>query len=94
MVVILVGVVLEGMVIMLRDVDLAADDGLDGRVFLRYLEKFLDPVHVAVVGDGQGGHAEFLGPLEKVLDRRLAVEDRVLGMDVQVDEGHIGIGLR
>ena len=89
MVVLAVGVVLELVVIVLGDIDLAADDGLDRRVLLGEFVELLDAVHVAMVRDGQAGHSHFLGAVEQVLDGRHAVEDGVLRMDVKVYEGHI-----
>ncbi len=68
-----------------HDVDFAAEDGLDAQIDGRVVE-VLHPVHVAVVGDGQRGHAELLGPFEQGLDRGGSVEDGVLGMYVQMDE--------
>ena len=91
MVVFAVRVVLELVVIVLGYVDLAADDGLDGRVLLGEFVELLDAVHVAVVRNGKAGHPHLFGAVEKVLDRGLAVKDGVLRMDVQVDERH---GLR
>ena len=87
-VVLLVVVVLEVVVVVLRDVDLAAEDGLDVRMLLGHVAEVLDAVHVAVVGDGEAGHAQFFGPAEELLDVAHPVEDGVLGMDVQVYEGH------
>ena len=48
------------------DIDLTADDGLDGGVLLGVLEELLDAVHVAVVRDGKGRHAQFGCTGEKV----------------------------
>ena len=69
-------------------VDLAAQNRLDPGV-RGGVVKVLDAVHVAVVGNGDGVHAEGLGPLDERLDGGGAVEDRILGMYVQMDEiGH------
>ena len=87
-VVALVGAVLDLMVVPARDIDFATDDGLDVRVLLGELEELLDAVHVSMVGDGQTGHAELFRPVEQVLDGGLAVQDGILGMYVQVNEGH------
>ncbi len=43
-----------------------------------------DPVHVAVVGDGDGGLAVCGRPLHDLLDPRRAIEHRELRMEVQV----------
>ncbi len=47
-----------------------------------------DAAHVAVVGDGHGGHAELDGPGDHVLDARGAVEHGEVGVVVQVHECH------
>ena len=86
--------ILQAVVVVPRDIHLAADDGLHYEVAVRILvalvvgilEKLLDPVHVAVVGDGQGGHAEFPGALEELPDVGESVKDGILGMDVEVYE--------
>ena len=83
-----VGRILKLVVIVPGDVDLAAENRLDGRMLLGELAELLDTVHVAVVRDGQAGHPHLFGTVEQMLDGRHAVEDGVLGMDVQVDEGH------
>ena len=87
-VVFLVVVVLEAVVVVLRDVDLAAEDGLDVRVLLGHVAEVLDAVHVAVVRDGEARHAELLRAPEELLDVAHPVEDGVLGVDVKVYEGH------
>ena len=84
----LVVVVLEVVVVVLRHVDLAAEDRLHVRVLLGNVAEVLDTVHVAVVRDGQAGHAEFLRTAEELLDIAHSVEDGVLRMDVQMYEGH------
>ena len=68
-----------------HDVNFAAQDRLDARLGRRVVEGF-DPVHVAVVGDGQRRHTELFGPLDKRLDGCRPVENGVLGMYVQMDE--------
>ena len=87
-VVLLVVVVLEVVVVVLRDVDFAAEDRLHVRVLLGHVAEVLDAVHVAVVRDRQARHAELLRAAEELLDIAHSVEDGVLGVDVQVDEGH------
>ncbi len=67
------------------DVDLAADHRLDARP-LGGLEELHRPGHRAVVGERDGRHLELGGPLDEVRDPAGAVEDRVLGVDVEVDE--------
>ncbi len=71
-----------------RHVRLASDDRLHRGMLLRELEELLHPVHVPVVRDREPGHPELLGAVEQVVDGRLAVQDGILGMYVQMDEGH------
>ncbi len=68
-----------------RHVDLAAEDGLDALLLARLVE--LDGAeHVAVVGERHRSHAERLRPGDEVLDLERTVEQRVLRMDVEMDE--------
>ena len=76
-------------------IHLAPEDGLEGleplllAVFVHTcgdVEELLDAEHVAVVGDGHSAHAVVDGFLHEVLDARLAVEYRVVGVYVQVYE--------
>src|SRR5213592_1592024 len=50
------------------------------------------PVQVAVVGDGEGVHAQRLDPIEQFGDPVGAVEERVLAMGVEVNERHTAKG--
>ena len=71
------------------DVDLAADDRLDAVLFGLAVE--LDRAgERAVVGEPDGGHLELGGPLRERRDAAGAVENRVFGVDVEVDEGRLG----
>ena len=70
-------------------VDLAADERLDAGLLA--LEVELDGAeHVAVVGDGQGRHVILLCLVDQVLDADGAVQQGVLGMEVEMDEGRGG----
>ena len=71
------------------DVDLAADDRLDA-LGVRCLVQLDRPGERAVVGERDGGHLELRRPGRERWDPARAVEDRVLAVDVQVDErgGH------
>ena len=73
----------------LGHVHLAADDGLDRRVLLGVLEKLLDAVEVAMVGHGQSRHPQLFRPVEKVFYGCLSIQNRILGMDVEMYEVHI-----
>jgi hypothetical protein len=67
------------------DVGLDPEDRLDAEL-LRLQVELHRPEHVAVVGDRDGVHAEFLHALEQALDAVAAVEQRVLGVEVQMSE--------
>jgi hypothetical protein len=72
-----------------RDVDFAAEDGGDAAL-LACLVELERSEHVAVVGHGDGAHAELFRAVGELADADGAVEERVLGVDVEVDElgGH------
>src|SRR5262249_8289062 len=70
-----------------RDVELAADDRLHARL-LRLGEELDGAEHVAVVGDGAGVHPGGPHPRQELLDLVRPVEQRVLRVQVQVDERH------
>ena len=80
--------ILEFMVVMPRDIHLAADNGLNFRMFRGKFEKLLHPVHISVIRYRNAGHTEFFGPVKKFRNRRKSVKDRILGMYVEMDEGH------
>ena len=65
------------------EVGLEADDRLDAVLLGRLVE--LDrAVHHAVVGEPEGGLAEARGALGELVDLARAVEQRVLGVDVEM----------
>ena len=72
-----------------RDVRLDADDRPDA-VLQRLVVEGERPEHVAVVGDGDRGHAELRHALAELRQAVGAVEERVLTVKVKVDEvaGH------
>ena len=72
------------------DVDLTADDRLDPRVLAGFVE--VDgAVHDAVVREADRGHLELRGAAHHRLDAAGAIEQRVLGVIVEVDEGLGGV---
>ena len=71
------------------DVDLAADDRLDAGP-LRRLEQLHGARHRPVIGERHSRHLELGGPLDEVGDPARTVEDRVLGVDVKVNERCVG----
>ena len=73
-----------------RDVYLAADDRLDPG-FLAGLVEVDRAVHDAVVGESDRGHVELGRSSHHRLDAAGAIEQRVLGVVVEVDEGFWGV---
>ncbi|EKX64854.1 hypothetical protein STRIP9103_02256 [Streptomyces ipomoeae 91-03] len=67
------------------DIRLDTDDRGDPGL-LRGVEEVVRPVEVAVVGHGDMGHAHLVARVEHVLQPRGTVQQRVLGVDVQVRE--------
>ncbi len=72
-----------------RGINLASEDGVDLRLFRRLVEGNRAK-HVAVIGDGDGGHSPGRDTLDEVLHLHRSVEKRILRVNVQVDElgGH------
>ena len=73
---------------LLRDVHLAADHGMDALRFGGVVE--LDRAEqVAVIGHGHGGHL-LLDDRHQLGDFAGAIEQRVIGVAMQVNEGPFG----
>jgi hypothetical protein len=78
----------RAMVILLADIEFAADDGLYTSVLSRVYEVDCAK-NIAVVGHGHSRHAQLFYPLTKFFDITGAVKQRVIGVQVQVNElGH------
>ena len=76
------------MIVLLADVQFATDDGLDA-MLVRGIGKMHGAKDIAVVGHGHGGHAEFIHALAELIDVTGAIEQRIVSVQVQVDElGH------
>ena len=72
------------------DVDLAADDRLDPG-FLACLVEVDRAVHDAVIGERDRGHLELGRPRDHGVDATGPIEQRVLGVVVEVNEGLWGV---
>src|SRR4029079_17718808 len=71
-----------------RDVDLAAQNRVEAPLARVIVERNRRE-HVAVLGDGNAGHAVTLHLLQQLVDAAGTVEQRKLGVQVKVDEvGH------
>ena len=68
-----------------RDVDLAAEDRLDA-LLLRLIVEDDRREHVAVLGDRERRHLQARRLLQQLVDAAGAVEQRIFGVQVQVDE--------
>ena len=53
---------------------------------MRGIHKMHGAKNIAVVGHGHRGHAEFLNALDKFLDVAGAIEQRIIAMQMQMDE--------
>ena len=79
---------LDVVIVFLADVKFAADDGLDV-ILVRRVYEVHSAEDIPVVGHGHGGHAKFFNALTKFFDVAGAVQQGIIGMEVQVDElGH------
>ncbi len=75
-------------VFLFADVKFAADDGLHA-MLVRRVDEMHRAENVAVIGHGDGGHAEFVHALAELFDVTGAIEQGIIGVQVQVDElGH------
>jgi len=68
-----------------RDIDLAAEDGLDPSLFGRVIE-MKDSEHDAMIGQCQRRHAHLSGGTGQIFDLAQTVEQRKIAVDVQVNE--------
>ena len=69
-----------------RHVGFATDDRFDARLF-RFLIKFDRAVEIAMIGDGDGRHPEFLRLFHQLPHPHRAIEEGVFGVKMEVDEG-------
>src|SRR5258705_9049019 len=67
------------------DVYLAAQDRIDPALARLVVEDDRRE-HVAMLGDGHRRHLQFDRPVEQLFDPAGAVEERILGMEVKMDE--------
>ena len=76
---------LDVVVILLADVKLAPDNRLDAR-FVRGIHKMHCAKNIAVIGHGDRRHAQLLDAFNQFFDVAGAVEQGVIGMQMQVYE--------
>ena len=70
------------------DIGFHADDRLEARLLRLFLE-LPSAVKVTVIGYGEGWLLELQRLRDEIVDPVCAVEKRVFGMAVEVDEGHM-----
>src|ERR1035438_3557876 len=68
-------------------IDLAANHRMDAGV-LRGVIEFDRAEEVAMIGHGDGGHFLLDHDLHQLVDIAGAIEERIVGMAMQMDEGH------
>lgn len=71
--------------VVLYHIDFASEDGFESRRVGRIVE-LLYAEHIAVVGNGNGRHAELLGPFHQRGDGGGPIEDGVLRMYMKMSE--------
>ncbi len=76
---------LDVVIVLLADVKLASDDGLDAFLLCR-VDKMHGAKNIAVIGHGDGRHPELFHAMDELFDVAGAVKERVIGMEMQVDE--------
>ena len=77
---------LSALAICLRNIDFAADNGLDAGVAGSRVE--VDrPVHVAMVCQGNAGHAKLARTCDETGNATHPVQQAVLGVNVEMNEG-------
>src|SRR5690606_2595409 len=68
-----------------NEIEFAADERFDAG-FLRSVVELDGTVEITVVGEGEGLHAELGGALHEPVDAAGAIEEAVVGVDVEMDE--------
>jgi len=71
-----------------RDIGFHADNRLEPR-FLGFFLELPRPVKVTVIGYRKGGLFELQRSVDEIIDAVGAVEKRVFGVAMEVDEGHM-----
>src|SRR6266404_7386266 len=72
-----------------RHIRLAADDRFDPRLG-RLLIKLDGPEKISVIGHSDRRHPEFRRPFHQLFRSHSAIEQRILGVEVEVNEGVAG----
>src|ERR1700686_1686356 len=75
----------DDVVVLLADIEFASHDRFDPDL-VRGIYEMHRAKNVAMVGHGHRGHVQFMNPVNKFLDVASAVDQRVIAMEMQVDE--------
>ena len=79
------GIAAAALVMVGRDVDLAADDGLDAAGG-RFVMKIHSPKEIPMVGDGHRGHAQRCNLFDEIRDFADPIQQTVFRVGMQVNE--------
>ncbi len=85
---VVVGAVGARLVPLARDIHLAADDGMHAGLPGGVIE-FHRAEEVAVIGHGHRRHLLLDGELHQLIDIARPIQQRIVGVAMQVDEGHL-----
>lgn len=69
------------------DIHLAANDGFDA-FFLGFDKKFHCAIHHSVISQGNRVHSKFLGTINQVIYFSETIQERIMGVDVEMSEFH------
>jgi hypothetical protein len=72
-------------VIFFADVEFASDNRFDANL-VRGIHEMHRAKNISVVGHGHRGHPKFMHAIDEFLDVASAVEQRIIAMQMQVDE--------
>ena len=75
----------DDVVVFLADVEFASHNRFDASLVRRIYEMHRAK-NIAVIGHGDRGHAKFLNPIHEFLNVASAVEERIVTMQVQMNE--------
>jgi ketol-acid reductoisomerase len=73
-------------IVFLANVEFAANNRFDAGL-VRCIHEMHGAKNIAVVGQGHRGHAKFLDPIDEFLNVASAVEERIITVQVQMNEG-------
>src|ERR1019366_3088020 len=75
----------DDVIVFLANVEFAANNRFDAGL-VRCIHEMHGAKNIAVIGHGHRGHAKFLDPINEFLNVASAVEQRVIAVEMQMDE--------